>query len=170
VLDVAFGDELWRSVVPFLCSFSFLFPPSRRSLIVFIAHRPTGVYRRFLHITRLLFLSSTRQRRICPTRGGLIPSCLPFIPCRAVVDSLFMKRESIIGVRRLAALISGARQGQAMGPPPLHDSCFALAYPHLTFHTLPFSLLTFVYAIVPVSRDRRLPFSRTGIIGRTDGA
>jgi len=161
-------SESCHSVVPF----PPIFPPSRRLLVVFITHRPSGVCRRSFHITRLLFLSSTCQHRIYPTRGGLILFCLPLTPCRAVVDPLFMKREPIIGVFVLAAkasLVSGARRGQAIGLLPLHDSCFALAYPYPTFHTLSFSLLTSVYTMVPVSRDCRLPFSRTAIIGRSDG-
>jgi len=124
--------------------------------------RPAGVYRRSLPITQLLFLSSTCQPRICPTRGDLIPSCLPLIPCRALVDSFLTKRESILGVCGLAAkadLINGARQGQAMGLLRLHNSRFALVYPH---HALP--LLTYAYTTAPVSRDRRLPFSQTGIV------
>jgi hypothetical protein len=54
VLDVAFGDDLRRSVVPFLSSSSTT-PTFTHS---FIVHRPAGVYRRSLHITRLL----SRQR------------------------------------------------------------------------------------------------------------
>jgi len=132
-----FGDEFCRSIVPFLCSFSCLFPTSCRSLVVFIFHRPAGVYHRSLPITRLLFLSSTCQPPIYPTRGDPILSCLPLIPCRALVDSFLTKREPILGVCGLAAkadLINSARQGQAMGLLRLHNSHFALAYPH---HALP---------------------------------
>lgn len=164
MLHVAFGERLCRSVVPFLSSFSFLFPPSRRSLMIFIPYRPTGVYRRFLNITRFpKFLSSTCQRRICPTRVGLISSCLPLIPCRAVIDSLLTSEThiSLEFAGQQLYIIGGTRQGQAMGPLPLHDSCFALAYPLPTSHTLPLSLLTSAYTMVPFSRDRRLPFSRT---------
>jgi len=56
-----------------------------------------------------------------------------------------------------------------MGLLPLCDSCFAPPYPLLALHALSLSPLTSAYMTAPVSLDRGLPFSRTGIIGRTDG-
>jgi hypothetical protein len=163
--------ELCRSVVPFLSSLSFLF----HHLVVYSSSLlPIGLSASTVvpcisrYTTPLSFVNVSTSNL---TRGGLIPSCLPLIPCHAVVGSLFTKRESIIGVRGLtaqASLISSACREQAMGLLPLLDSCFALSNLYPTFHILSLSLLRYVYTIVSVSRYRLLPFSRTGVVGRSD--
>jgi hypothetical protein len=151
--------ELCRSVVPFLSSFSMF----THSLYCPQACWRLPSFPAYL-MTPVSFVSASTSN--LPAEVLSRPAFVSSLVVQYLA-SLFAKREPILGVRRLA--IIGARQGQAMGLLPLHDSCFALAYPYPTFHTLPLSLLKAVYTMAPVSRDHRLPFSRMGIIGRSDG-